>query len=71
MPGLFSPEGFNTAFSGYQQHLVDELRLVVAPTVAAGGRRLFADDGELQRFKLLEARGTPAGLALLAYAKRA
>ena len=25
MPGLFSPEGFNTAFSGYQQHLVDNL----------------------------------------------
>jgi Fe-Mn family superoxide dismutase len=25
VPGLFSPEGFNTAFSGYQQHLVDNL----------------------------------------------
>jgi dihydrofolate reductase len=51
--------------------LVDELRLIVAPTVAASGRRLFADGGELQRFELLEARGTSAGLTLLAYAKRA
>ena len=50
--------------------LVDELRLVVAPTVAAGGRRLFGSEGELQRFELTDARGTPSGLVLLAYARR-
>jgi dihydrofolate reductase len=50
--------------------LVDELRLVVAPTVAARGRRLFDAGGELQRFELIDATGTPEGAVLLGYGKR-
>ena len=48
--------------------LVDELRLVLGPTVAGTGKRLFAG-GDLQRFTLTEARGTPAGIVALAYDK--
>ena len=51
--------------------LVDELRLVVAPTVAGKGRRLFeADAGVLQRFDLAEVDKTATGLVLLGYTKR-
>ena len=51
--------------------LVDELRLVVAPTLAGRGRRLFDAAGTRQRFALADAQRTPSGLALLAYEKRA
>jgi dihydrofolate reductase len=44
--------------------LVDELRLVVAPTVAGRGRRLFGQD-EQQRFELVDVARTPSGLVLL------
>lgn len=46
--------------------LVDELRLVVAPTVAGHGRRLFDGDG-LQKLELLDVERTPTGTLLLAY----
>lgn len=49
--------------------LVDELRLVVVPTIAGKGRRLFADGSALQRFSPLDVRQTPSGATLLAYAK--
>jgi dihydrofolate reductase len=45
--------------------LVDELQLVVAPTVAGRGRRLFGDDEQLQRFELVDVARTPSGLVLL------
>jgi dihydrofolate reductase len=50
--------------------LVDELRLVVAPTIAGRGRRLFGPDTDLQRFDLVEAEHTNSGLVLLGYSKR-
>ncbi|WP_308220669.1 dihydrofolate reductase family protein [Microbacterium sp. USTB-Y] len=34
-------------------HLVDDIRLVIAPTIAGNGTRLFSDDGDLQRFELV------------------
>ena len=37
-----------------REGLVDELRLVVAPTLAGSGRRLFEDTGTLQRFELVD-----------------
>ena len=49
--------------------LVDELRLVIAPTLAGGGRRLFDSDAELQRFELIELDQTSSGLVLLGYTK--
>jgi dihydrofolate reductase len=47
--------------------LVDELRLVVAPTVAGSGRRLFDDDGDLRRLELVDVARTPSGILLLGY----
>ena len=47
--------------------LVDELRLVVAPTLAGKGRRLFEDGGDLRRLDLLETSGTSGGNLLVAY----
>jgi dihydrofolate reductase len=49
--------------------LVDELRLVVSPTVAGRGRRLFAGDGDLQRFELLDVDRTTTGALLLGYGR--
>ena len=51
--------------------LVDELRLVIAPTIAGDGRRLFDADIGLQRFELIEVDQTNSGLVLLGYAKTA
>ena len=50
--------------------LVDELRLVVAPTLAGRGRRLF-DHDDLRRLDLVDAASTPAGTLLLGYRTRA
>ena len=50
--------------------LVDVLHLVVAPTLAGRGQRLFDGDDELRRAELVSARATPAGLLLLDYRLR-
>ncbi|MEV6561863.1 dihydrofolate reductase family protein [Nocardia sp. NPDC051756] len=50
-------------------HLVDELRLVVAPNLAGRGRRLFVDDGTLQHFELHDSDRS-AQCLLLHYRKR-
>ena len=49
--------------------LVDELRLVMPPTVAGHGRRLFSADSDmdLQQFDLLEVEQTPKGTLFLHY----
>lgn len=49
--------------------LVDELRLVVAPTLAGRGTRLFTGEGRLQRFELLGADRS-SGCLLLHYRRR-
>ena len=54
------------ARSMFADGLVDELRLVVAPTVAGSGRRVF-DDVQRRRLELLEAESTPSGALLLGY----
>jgi dihydrofolate reductase len=46
--------------------LVDRLELVVAPTIAGQGRRLFADD-DLRRLDLRHVARTPSGILLLGY----
>jgi len=50
--------------------LVDELRLVVAPTLAGRGRRLFDDDAPMHRLVLDEVERTPAGSLFLTYRRR-
>ncbi|MDQ1385189.1 MAG: hypothetical protein QOG65_2568 [Actinomycetota bacterium] len=49
--------------------LVDEIRLVMPPTIAGHGRRLFPDVGDmdLQQFDLLEVEKTPKGTLFLYY----
>ena len=48
--------------------LVDEIRLVVAPTIANSGRRLFGDtDGRPRRLELVDNRRSPGGALLLTY----
>jgi dihydrofolate reductase len=49
--------------------LVDEVRLVVAPAIAATGRRLF-DDLQPQRFQLTRNLSSPTGYLLLDYQAR-
>jgi dihydrofolate reductase len=51
-----------------REHLVDELRLVVSPSLAGRGRRLFDDTGDLQRFSLVSADRS-GGCLLLNYRK--
>jgi dihydrofolate reductase len=48
--------------------LVDELRLVVDPTLLGTGRKLFEDDDTLRRMTLLGAEATPSGALLTHYA---
>jgi dihydrofolate reductase len=52
-----------------QDGLVDELRLVVAPAIAAGGRKLF-DGVPPRRFQLTRNVSSPAGYVLLDFAVR-
>ena len=49
--------------------LVDELRLVIPPTIAGHGKRLFSADSDmdLQQFDLLEVEKTPKGTLFLHY----
>jgi dihydrofolate reductase len=49
--------------------LVDEIRLVMPPTIAGHGERLFSADAnmDLQQFDLLEVEKTPKGTLFLHY----
>jgi dihydrofolate reductase len=48
--------------------LVDELRLMVFPTVLGGGRRLFGDTAEPKAFRVVESRPVgPDGVVVLIY----
>ncbi len=50
-----------------KENLLDELILFVHPAVAGKGKRLFSDDGELQRLHLVEAKPTRSGVVILTY----
>lgn len=47
--------------------LVDELQLVVGPTVGFKGRRLFASTDDIRHLDLISATPTPSGALLLTY----
>ena len=47
--------------------LVDELRLVVAPTIAGHGLRLFSDDDVLDRLELVDVDRSARGTLFLRY----
>lgn len=50
--------------------LVDELRLVVVPTLAHSGRRLFQDGGDSRRLDLVSVRPSATGSVFAHYAGR-
>ena len=51
-----------------ENDLVDELRLMVFPTVLGGGKRLFGDSGSAKAFRLVESRPVgDAGVVILRY----
>lgn len=51
-----------------EQGLLDELTLIISPVAAGGGmRRLFADDGALTKFDLVEASPTSSGHIIARY----
>ena len=45
--------------------LIDELRLVISPTVLGQGRRLFRDDGPALGMRVVDHATTPGGLTIL------
>lgn len=50
--------------------LVDELRLTIDPLVLGGGKRIFPEDGELRRFRLVEYEFTNDGAMLTTYSRQ-
>ena len=74
--GLREAEGGDILVNGSAQlvaallerDLVDELRLMVFPTVLGAGRRLFGDTGEPKALQLVESRPVgPDGVVILIY----
>jgi dihydrofolate reductase len=47
--------------------LVDELVLTIHPLVLGSGRRMFADDGALAAFRLVDATPTTTGVVIATY----
>jgi dihydrofolate reductase len=50
--------------------LVDELRLVIPPTLAGSGRRLFADDDVRDDLELVDVQRSDTGTLFLGYRRR-
>jgi dihydrofolate reductase len=50
-----------------QHGLVDELRLMIDPVLAGGGKRLFPDDGELRPLRLVAHEVTTTGTIIATY----
>jgi dihydrofolate reductase len=55
------------ARSLWEDGLVDELRLVVAPAVAGRGRRLLGDDADLRQLDLVDVARSSGGALFLTY----
>ena len=47
--------------------LIDAFLLTIHPLVLGSGRRLFADDGALAKFTLVESKPTPTGVLITRY----
>jgi dihydrofolate reductase len=48
-------------------NLLDELVLMIEPITLGGGKRLFPDDGALQKFELISARTAATGVQVCSY----
>jgi len=51
-----------------QHGLVDEFRLLIDPVLVGGGKRIFPDDGELRRLRLVDNEATSTGTIIATYA---
>lgn len=54
-----------------EHDLVDELRLIIDPVLAGGGKRVFHDDGILRRLRLTHSEVTATGALILTYVPHA
>jgi dihydrofolate reductase len=54
-----------------EHDLVDEFRLMIAPVVLGGGKRIFHDDGSLRQLRLVDGQVTGTGAILATYARAA
>jgi len=50
-----------------QNDLLDELTLMIHPVVAGSGKRLFEQEGDLKRLKLVDTKTTKTGVSVLTY----
>jgi dihydrofolate reductase len=50
-----------------QDDLLDELKLMIHPVVVGKGKRLFTEDVDLKRLKLVDSKVTGTGVAILTY----
>jgi dihydrofolate reductase len=48
-------------------NLIDEYRLAIHPLLLGGGVRLFSDDGDFHRLKLVDSRASTTGVILATY----
>ena len=53
----------------FEHDLVDEFRLMIDPVLLGGGKRLFADDAELRRLRLVDSHVTTTGAILATYVR--
>jgi dihydrofolate reductase len=53
-----------------QEHLVDELVLMIEPITLGGGKTLFPDDGEARKFELVSAETAKTGVQVCRYRPR-
>lgn len=51
----------------FRHGLMDELRLVIDPVIAGGGKRLFHDDGVLRGLRLADSQVTATGAIMATY----
>jgi dihydrofolate reductase len=49
--------------------LVDEHRLMIDPLILGGGKRVFPDDGQVRKLRLVESQVTTTGAILATYAR--
>ena len=65
--GHLSVGGATLAASLIELGLVDEYRLLVNPVILGGGKRLFADAGNMASLELLDSRVAGDGIVMLTY----
>ena len=53
-----------------QNDLLDELTLMMHPVIVGSGKRLFSDDSDLKRMKLVNSQTTRTGVVFLTYQPR-